>query len=253
MRDLIAKSIEDRLEEEIAIQNPLGFLKEYQVEDYLDDIIATLFLYSRNRDQEKTYFVRTAASIGHRVRKKLNQPLNSALAVKAGSFFLYSFEKLGVIQVCLGQGRNRHGTYIINVLEQDVLMDLWKSVSIEAVEKLPSETPYKKWVTFKHETEKVPLIKTTSKNVLKQLTIKKQPIIFEVVNKAQEVGWKINKDVYKIMDWALRNGAEAFNDIWNQTNKQAKETKLREANTVLSMANRFLDKSFYHLYNYDFR
>jgi hypothetical protein len=253
MKDRLIEDIENRLNSEVSSQNPLSYLHDFEVVDYIDEAISSIFIHTRTKGDRTTYMVELIANMGHKIRRKLTQPLNSALAAKTGAFILYSFQNLGVIEIVLGQGRRRHATYIVKVSREDILSALWNTVTLEHSEKLPSETPYAPWVGFKHTTENIPLIKTTNKNVLRKLNPEGYPILFNVLNKSQKVGWRINEDIFKIQQWALRNKADAFNDIWTQTNQQARETKFREATTILDVANRFLGKSFYHLYNFDFR
>jgi DNA-directed RNA polymerase len=78
-------------------------------------------------------------------------------------------------------------------------------------------------------------------------------MLFKTLNTSEQVGWRINKDVLSLVMWALNNRTDAFSDIWEQTDKQAKASKAREARTIYSMASRFVDKTFYHMYYYDFR
>jgi hypothetical protein len=253
MKDQIILHLERRLSKEIASQNPLSYLKDFEVSDYIDEAIASVFLYTRTKDkQTANYFVEVISAVGHRIRKTLKQKLDSALAAKTGAFVLYTFEELGIIEVILGQSRKKHAAYIVRVTDEGAMSNLWKNVSLLKTEKLPSEEPYADWTSFKHETG-IPIVKTTNKSVLRSITPETHPMVYETLNKSQRVGWRINKEILKVQEWALRNKALAFNDIWSQQNSEAKATKMREATTIMDIAERFLDKTFYHLYNLDFR
>lgn len=157
-----------------------------------------------------------------------------------------------MIQVLLGGGGNGHGTYIIKVLNDEGIKRLWEEVNIENCSKMPSLTPYAPWTSSKHETGAV-MIKTGDKNLLKSVTPETHPMVFDAINKSQAIGWQINRDVYAVTQWALRNKTDAFSDIWEQQNPEAKKTKLRESTAIINIANKLLAHNFWHLYYFDFR
>jgi hypothetical protein len=97
------------------------------------------------------------------------------------------------------------------------------------------------------------MVKTSNKSVLESITPETHPMLFECLNRAQTVGWQIHKEVYDLHLWALRNKTDAFADIWEQSNPDAKTTKLREAKSIGDIAKRMLTHTFYHIYYYDFR
>lgn len=255
MREIIKARIEERLEEEISPQNKVKFLKSFSVDEYFDILVSVLYLYTRPKKgtQKKSIFLTEVISaIGHSVRNKLKQKRDSAIAARTGAFLLYTFEELGALQVTLGQGSNGHATYIIQVLDDEFICNLWEALEPSQIEKLPSETPYEPWKSAKHSTG-ASLVKTGNKEVLDSLNPEDHPIVFNCVNKAQAQGWKINESIYNLHLWALRNKAEAFSDIWDQQSAEARATKLREATAIGNIAKKFIDKTFYHLYYYDFR
>jgi DNA-directed RNA polymerase len=255
MRARLIESITQRLDVEIAPQNPIKFLKKFTPEEYIDDVISTVYLYTRAKkgsSHNTIYLVEVASAVGHAVRTRLRQKRNSSIAVKTGAFLLYSFELFQILQVVLGQGKNHHASYIIQMLDDDCLHDLWNNIDTDTNEKLPSLTPYAPWVTSKHETG-ISIVKTKNKDVLSILHPETHPLIFNSLNKSQAVGWQINEEIFNIHLWALRNKTKAFSEIWDAQNPEAKTTKLREAKAIGSIAQRFLGKVFYHLYYYDFR
>jgi DNA-directed RNA polymerase len=255
MRDTILGLWLHRMNTELAPQNPVKFLKEADVETYLDIVISIVYLYTRpkrNSAKSTIYMVELISAIGHAVRNKLKLKRDSGLAAKAGAFLLYTFEEIGAIQVVLGQGANHHASYIIQVLDDELINSLWENLPATHVEKLPSETPYEAWTTGKHPCG-AQLVKTGNRGVLDVLRADTHPIVFDCVNKAQQQGWTVHREVFELQSWALRNRVEAFSDIWDQQNPEARTTKLREAKAIGGIAERFLDKTFYHLYYFDFR
>jgi DNA-directed RNA polymerase len=254
LRTILKELLYDRILREIAPQSPLKILKELSLEECLNVAISVVYLYTRmKKGANKTVFMtEVCAAIGHTIRAKNKLKKDSATAVKVGAFFLYSFEQLEIIQVVLGQGSRGNASYIVQVCDEEGIVDLWESIPSNQIEKLPSEDAYAPWFATRHETGAL-MVKTGNRDVLALIQPETHPILFDCLNKAQRVGWQINEDIYDIHLWAIRNKAEAFADIWNQRNPEARATKLREAKAIGSMAKRFIGKTFYHLYYYDFR
>jgi DNA-directed RNA polymerase len=244
-----------RYELELSEHNPLRYLKEHDVNKYIDKVIGTLYLYTRPKKGNKKYnffFSEVICAIGHVVRRQLKLKTDTSLAAKTGAFILYSFQEAGVVELDLAPGSNGHAVYIVRVVNDDVLSDLWQKLPAATIEKLPSETPYEPWVTAYHSTG-MPIVKTGSKDVLALIRPETHKVLFEVLNRAQRVGWRVNKEIFDLYLWALKNKTDAFAEIWEMQNPEAKATKLREAKAIGLIAKKFLRKSFYHLYYYDFR
>jgi len=254
MRNRLKQSLTRRMQLEIAPQSPLKFLKEIDVENILDIIISNVYLYTRPKRgaiNKQILMVEVISIIGHSVRRGLKK--DSSIAAKTGAFILYSFEELGMLRAILGSAGNGHATYVVEVLDDATIQLLWEGVSREGAKgKLPSITPYEPYTEFKHPTGQV-LVKTGNKDVPTKLTPATHPIVFDSVNKSLNTGWQINKEVYNVSKWALNNHTDAFSDIWEQQNPQAKTTKLRETKAILSIADKFMDTVFYHMYYLDFR
>ena len=255
MKQTIIESLNKRLLTEVSSHNPLKYLLNYKVESYIDTIISVMYLYTRPKkgvNRNSIFFTEVISALGHNIRSKLKLKRDSALAAKTGAFIVYTFEELNILQVLLGQGSKGHATYILQLLNDEAICNLWNNLEPSQIEKLPSETPYAPWTSAKHPTGQY-LIKTGNKEVLDKVSPETHPIVFECVNRAQQVGWRINKDIFSIHSWALRNKTDAFSDIWELQNAEARATKLREAKAIGDIAKKFLDKIFYHLYYFDFR
>lgn len=250
---LIASLI-SRIGTEIAERSSIHYLTEQDINEYYSVLVSTVYLYTRPKkgyNKQSTYFAEIIAAIGHNVRNKLKLKRDSGAAAKTGAFLLYSFEALGMLKVILAHGV-KHATYVVQVLDDDAISALWNSLASSQIVKLPSDRPFSEWTTTKHETG-IQMIKTGNLDVARNVTVDTHPILFECLNRSQQVGWQINKDVYDIHTWALRNKTDAFSEIWEATNLEARATKLREAKAIGDIARRFVGKTFYHLYYYDFR
>jgi hypothetical protein len=248
MRQKILKRYKERVEEEISSREQLRYLKTFDAAEYVDTVISIVYLYTRpKKGNQKVaiYFTEVISAIGHSVRTKLKQKRDSSLAAKTGAFFLYTFEELGMIQIVMGASANGHGQYVVKVIDDDEICKLWTQLASDKIEKLPSEIPYAPWTSSTHAKGQR-LVKTGNRDVLESLTPETHPMVFESVNRAQSVGWQINKEIYDIHLWALRNKTDAFAEIWELASAEAKTTKLREAHAIGSIAKRFLGKTFYH-------
>jgi len=253
MKQKLVASIKRRMGLEIPPRSQINFLKKLDVETIVEIAISTVYLYTRAQKGQKSHILMSGviSAIGHAVRSRYKLPVDSSIAAKTGGFLLYSFQELGMIFVELGKGPNGHATYLVKVVDDASISKLFESIKPGKVEKLPSLTPYADWTTCVHACG-AKMIKTNNREVLK-ITAETHPIVFECVNKAQHTGWRINNSVYGIYLWALRNRTDAFSDVWDTQNPEARQSKIREAKTIYDMATRFLHSTFYHLYYLDFR
>lgn len=254
MRNKLKQSLMRRIQSEIAPQSPLKYLKDINLDNILDGIITNVYMYTRPKrgtTNKQILMVEVISIIGHTIRKGLKK--DSSIAAKTGAFVLYSFEELGILKAQLGSAGNGHATYVIEVIDDTIIQALWETVDRGAARgKLPSLVQYEPYTEFRHPTGQA-LVKTGNREVAELIKLETHPIIFNAINKSLTVGWQINKEIYKIAKWALNNHTDAFSDIWEQQNPQAKTTKLRETKAILSIADKFIDTVFYHMYYLDFR
>jgi len=254
MRNKLHKNLKERISKEVAPQSPLKYLMTTDILDYIDILISIVYLYTRPKKGtgQSIFLTEIISAVGHGVRNKLRLKKDSAIAAKTGAFMLFSFEHMGMIQVVKGGGLNGHCVYLIKLLNDDNIKKLWETVKLENSSKMPSTIPYEPWTSSKHSSG-ASMVKTGDKELLKSITPEKHPMLFEAINKSQSIGWNINKEIYSITKWALRSKTEAFSDIWEQQNPEAKKTKVRESKAIIDIAGRLLDSEFYHLYYFDFR
>lgn len=255
MKQTIIDSLQLRVFDEISGKSSLAYLKKYDVASYYDVLINTLYVFTRPRKGEKNslvMFAETICGIGNRVRKFLNEPKDTALAARTGAFLLWTFEDMGMLRVTLTKGKKGHNQFYIELLDDEPLTILWKALPDEAVDRLPSTNPWPDWTSTRQETGER-LIKTSDKDVLEQVTPEECPMIYDMINRAQRTPWRVNEKLLPVYDWCMRNKAQAFMDIWEAANKDAKATKLREVKTIADMAKRLKGRVFYHRYYLDFR
>ena len=255
-RNHIAANITSRLDKEITSRsNQLYPMKEIDPSLYMDVLLSVVYLYTRPKKGTRDkliFFSEVASSIGHRVRGFLKMKMDTSVATRLGAFLLYTFEDFGVLHIKLTKGSNGHNVYVVEVLKDDVITDFWSKIPRGMISKTPAAEPYEDWTSSRHSSGQS-LVKTGDKEVLSSLTPTTHPIVYNCVNKAQRVGWNINNQVLSLVGWALKNRVDAFAEIWEQRNKDARATKLREAQAIKGMADKLKGTTFYHLYYYDFR
>jgi len=253
----IVKSVE-RQASHLTRQNPLKFVKDIDVEEYITDVVSIVYLYTRPKKGKKNrvmaaFLVETVCAIGHHLNRRYGKPLNSSIAAKWGSLVLYSFEECGLLEVILGQGANGHASYIVRVKDEITLKELWEALPPHVITKLPSTSKYTDWDSYQHSTG-IRLIKTECKEIKEIVNSTDLPYVMDNLNKSQDISWEINGWILDIQKWAITQENEAFSKIWEAHSKQAKVTKLREAETIISMAETLRHAANIHnLYYYDFR
>ena len=89
-----------RIEQEIAPQSSLRYLRELDIAEGFDAVIMAVYLYTRpKRGNTKTYFLAEVISaIGHNFRGHYKLKKDSSNAAKTGAFFLWSFTYFGIIE-----------------------------------------------------------------------------------------------------------------------------------------------------------
>src|SRR5690606_27771694 len=97
-------------------------------------------------------FAEIICAIGHAIRSKLKQPKNTSIAAKTGAFFLWSYENLGLLRAVISNGANGHGQYVIEVLNDDGIIEIFESVKVETQDRLPSLQPHAPWTKSIHSS-----------------------------------------------------------------------------------------------------
>ena len=217
----------------------------------VDIAVNVIYSFSRGRESSTFWLAETICAIGNAVVFHNKQPRNSGNAAKIGGFILYSFEECGIISTELLSGKKRHAAYGLLVKDHESLEKMWQALPAEKTNKMPLFAPYPSWsCAVNHRGEK--LIKTPNKYVL-GITAETHPLVFEVVNRSQKIGWIVNKAILDTASWAFREKQDAFAEIWQLHDREARASKVRETKTVINMANKVKKDVFYHRYYLDFR
>jgi len=177
-----------RLETELTEKVSIKFLRDIPSERCIMDTLIVTYLYTRvDRGSNKVaLFSEIILNIGRRIRR--GHKVDTALEARTGAFLLYNFEIAGLIRVNLGQGKSKHATYVVDVLDDDTLAAMWNKVEAVEVDKVPFTTELPPWTSSRHQCG-AQIVKTRDTDVLRKLTPETHPIVFDCVNKAQSVGW----------------------------------------------------------------
>ena len=252
LKSTLIEAFEARIELEIAPKSRLSYLRDRPVEEYYDALIDTVYVYTRPRKNGGApTFSEIICGVGNSVRSALSLKRDTDVSAKTGAFFLWTFEDMGILTLVLTRGRSGHAQYFVNLANDKPLQQLWEGVARRGSMLLPELQPWPDWTTS--SLGHLKLVKTNDKDVLGALNARDHPIVFEVVNRAQQVGWTVRKELTRIADWALKEKAEVFSGIWQAKSKESRTSKTREAHTILMMAKKLVGKTFYHRYYLDFR
>jgi len=255
MKKSLIDNIEHRIKSEIDSRSSLAYLKKIPVDTYYDTLISTLYVFTRPRKGGKTaavMFAEVIAGVGNRIRGRLGLRQDTTVAARTGAFMLWTFEDMGMLQVVLTRGKSGHNQYHVMLRDDEPLSILWRNLPDESVDRLPPQEPWPDWKSTRNSNG-ARLIKTANRQVHEWLTPENCPLIYNMVNRAQKVGWRINDAILPVYDWCMKHKAAAFMDIWEAQNKDARATKLREVKTIADMARRLKGRVFYHGYYLDFR
>ena len=252
LKGTLKEALQSRIATELSSVSKLSYLKKYDIEQYYAAMIDTLYVYTRpRRGGGSPTFSEIICGLGNSVRSALELPRDTDAAAKTGAFILWTFEDMGILRLNLTRGKSGHAQYFVHLVNDKPLQLLWNSVAKKGTVMLPELTPWPDWETAYSEGHK--LVKTNDRRVLSSLCPRDSPVVFNTVNRAQRVGWTIREEIVRIAEWALKERAAVFDDIWRAQSKEAGKTKLREAQTIIMIAKKRTDMTFYHRYYLDFR
>jgi hypothetical protein len=210
--------------------------------------------------ERKATLVDLSVTIGRRLRQRLRLPRNSVSACHVGWFILVSFIEKGLLYYEMKHFDKRSGkkskylTYHARVNDRKSLFEIWSSIADdEKVDLFPSLDKPAPWVGGMHPLG-YGIIKKASPDILKKFSPEAQPMVFRVLNKLGSAGWLVNKPVLDVFNFFLdqKEGPTPFK-FRDEKDEERRESLIIEASSIQRLANKHVDKVFYHLYNFDFR
>ena len=205
-----------------------------------------------------------AAGIGRQVRKPLKVKPDSITEVQTGWFIMISFFELEIMDYVLrstfknGKLAKNKSYYlkIVDWVAYKELISLTDKKSLGGI--MPSRVPHADWFGPVHENGTT-MVKKMHKDVKAKLHPSKQPLLFDNLNKLQNIGWRVNPETFHVFQQCLAQ-ASAKRVVRNspfkftrEADATKKKSLMREAEAIESIALAYLHDDFYHMYNYDFR
>ena len=251
----------------MAKQKSISYLKEADLREVMELSVGIVYLGIR---QDRS-FARVACDIGHRVRDALDLPRDSTLAARTGTFVLESYKALNLIDIEeLKPVGAKHTAWFPLCTDEASMSALWEDVRPEKCEALPRFERPEDWCSGMHPMG-VPLIKHAPLKLLNKINLVDHHEVISVLNRYQSQGWKINKPVLGVYsrlsnlkgkdvkvhtetDPVTGEISTTFPFSWmEEDNHRSRRGKRLEANSIKRMARKVGDRTFYHMYNCDFR
>jgi DNA-directed RNA polymerase len=166
---------------------------------------------------------------------------NTPRIVQLGADAIFLFEIIGVLRLTDAG---------IQLVDTELLGELWETLESTVANTRPSTTPVAAWVNNKHSLG-YRLLPGESRDFI---TKERQPLVFERVNAAQLIGWRINEFILEVATDEYEGKGEGFQGVWETASDKSSATKLIELRSILRLAHEFKTyDAFYHAYYLDFR
>tara|TARA_R110001606_G_scaffold199387_1_gene347060 strand:- start:1982 stop:4147 length:2166 start_codon:yes stop_codon:yes gene_type:complete len=251
--EALADSIDERLKV-MHFNNKAGILNKLEATDVAERS-AGFVIDAVLTDATLTSCV---CQIGASMMRALGMATDTRDAAKVGAFLFEVYMDLDLIALET-RPNGKDMAYFIKAANDDLLADLIEQMSTDKVENLPKITPPADWTSSTHGSG-VSLVKNAKKYVKDKLTPNDTPILFKLVNKAQNIGWRVNKELLKTFVSMSNNeelaeylGDFAFDYLEPEETKVVKRSKKLEVKFIKSIAQKLKNGPFYHIYNLDFR
>lgn len=211
--------------------------------------------------------VELASSIGRRLRQKFKMKQDSVAEIHGGWFVLISYIDLGLIDYTKEKTQKRdskvskHRSFVIFAKDWDRLKILMDTVDNDSCDMFPTTERPALWLAGYpyHETTGTPIVKKGSKLQLdpfKESNDDRMKILFDVLNKLSSTGWRINKPVFEAYKF-FQDNIDKFKKspfkLKKEQDAKKKRSMIVEMEAIRRLAEKNLDRAFYHLYNFDFR
>ena len=208
-------------------------------------------------------------SMGENVLRALKANYTTEQAIHIGWFILCSYVNLKLFNYAPGDARSlkskkwRRPTYRLNILEPDKVLEVYESMFSE-------EDPEGKWFAMCPHVEpqvwEEP-VNETGVGIIKGMPPGKlhtfnNKYLFDTLNKCNQVGWRINQEVWEVYKYYLNCDKNIcdYNPFKHrrmdpQTKKERQISQSHEIRSRLisKIAEMNQSRTFYNLYNLDFR
>ena len=251
----------DRLVEDLAYR--MSVLDKRQSASYLNtlsprDIIEFSYTHVLKGLERKATLVEVAASIGRRLRQKLRMKQDSILDVQGGWYVLISYIETGIIgyrkkHVYKNGKKSKHLTFQLYARDWSAIKDMMDLIDNEKTDLFPVNTPPKPWTNKSiHEDTGISIIKKGDESALKHIENSDTSYIVDVLNKLSNTAWRINERVFEVYKACMTMKENPFK-FSKEIDPVKRASLIIETEAIQRLAEKNLNKPFYHLYNLDFR
>ena len=240
-----------------------GMLDKRQAASFLTemgarDIVEFSYTHILKGLERNSSLVEVASSIGRRLRQKLRQKQNSVLDIQGGWFVLISYIELGILgyrkkHTYRNGKKDKHRTYFIYAKDWVAIKELLDLVDTEKCDMFPVNTPAAPWDgSAYHSTTGISVIKKGYEDALKYFEKNDMSYIVDTLNKLNNTAWRINQPVFEVYKQCMHSESNPFK-FTKEIDPIKRASLIIEAEAIQRLAEKNLDKPFYHLYNLDFR
>lgn len=208
--------------------------------------------------ERKATLVEVASNIGRRLRQKLRQKQNSVLDVQGGWFVIISYIELNILgyrkkHTYRNGKKDKHRSYFLHAKDWNAIKQLMELVDTEKCDMFPVNTPPPSWTgDAYHESTGISIIKKGYENALKYFESHDMSYLINTLNKLNNTGWRINNSVFNVYKECMHSEVNPFK-FTKEIDPIKRASLIIEAEAIQRLAEKHLNKTFYHLYNLDFR
>ena len=222
------------------------------------DIIEFSYTHILKGLERNSSLVEVASSIGRRLRQKLRQKQNSVLDVQGGWFVIVSYIELDILGYRKKHSyrngkKDKHRSYFIYAKDWKSIKELMDQVDTEKCDMFPVNSPVDPWDgTAYHPESGISVIKKGYEGALRHFESNDMSYILQTLNKLNNTGWRINRPVFEVYKQCMHSDKNPFK-FTKEIDPVKRASLIIEAEAIQRLAEKNLDKAFYHLYNLDFR
>ena len=198
------------------------------------------------------------ATIGRRVRQMLDLPNDTISDAQVGWFICIAYIECNVLSFRLKHTykngkKSKYQAYFFQVKDWKSIKELWGLIDQTKVDIFPMREAPALW-TSSHNNLGIPIIKKGHSTALAQFKDGEKQMLYDTLNKLQCIGWRINKDIFKVYQYFLTKETPVSPfKLHSEIDEEKKKSLMIEAEAIEQLALSHLDNAFYHVYNFDFR
>jgi len=207
--------------------------------------------------QQKSSLADVACTIGNKIRSKFNFQRDSLCALFGGLVILESFAEVDFLDTkrtfTRGKKRQKHPPYHIFIKDYGVYQEFLEETDIDLVDEAPFKEPVENWQSGYSSDRLKTLIRNGNLEALNSLNEEKHSLIFNALNKLQNTGYTINKNVFEVFLKCSKLESGSPFKYEKELNQEAKRSMRIEVDAIKELATKNISNTFYHRYTCDFR